>query len=131
MELQTRDPIVDKTQVGFLFVPFRVFCGQFCLDPSRGRCPFLFPAQFQIAWQSIHFRNKICSNCRPVVTERLISGRTPDMFAVKHGIEATRQHEEQTYEVFRTECLVASLSEEMAGNAPSDSHSEQAYSHDD
>jgi hypothetical protein len=60
------------------------------------------------------------------VMDQFSSGRTPDMFAVKHGIEATRQHEEQTYEVFRSECLVASISEEMVGNAPTDSHSEQA-----
>jgi hypothetical protein len=62
--------------------------------------------------------------------DQFSSGRTPEMFAAKHGIEATRQPEEQTYEVFRTECLVASLSEEMAGNAQTDTHSEQAYSHD-
>ncbi|MFL5243574.1 MAG: hypothetical protein ACJ8FY_15825 [Gemmataceae bacterium] len=52
------------------------------------------------------------------------------MFAGKHGTEATRQHEEQAYEIFRTECLIASISEEMAGNSHPETHSEQTYSQD-
>jgi hypothetical protein len=52
------------------------------------------------------------------------------MFAGVQGIEANLVLEDQTHEVFRTECLVASLSEEMPKRAPSNCNLETAHAHE-
>jgi hypothetical protein len=52
------------------------------------------------------------------------------MFAGVQGIEAILVHEDQTHEIFRTECLVASLSEEMPKRATSSNNLEPAHAHE-
>jgi hypothetical protein len=49
------------------------------------------------------------------------------MFAAKHGIEAGFVSEDQTHEVFKTECLIASLSEDLPKKSVPLSSFEQAY----
>jgi hypothetical protein len=49
------------------------------------------------------------------------------MFASKHGVEAGFINEDKTHEVFRTECLIASISEEMPKKTIAASSFEQAY----
>ena len=52
------------------------------------------------------------------------------MFAGVQGIEANFVHEDQTHEIFRTECLVASLSEEMPKKASSTTNLEPIHAHE-
>jgi hypothetical protein len=52
------------------------------------------------------------------------------MFAGVQGIEANFVHEDQTHEVFRTECLVASLSEEMPKKPSSSNNVELVHAHE-